>query len=240
MKQKIIFQNENENEIFRFLEANNERKVLNFLNQHDLYQSNEELSFRKSLLENQNLNFIDGFIISVYLSLFNLKKVSRTSGPILTKNFLSNPRLSRNKKHFFIGLGKKDLENLQKKFSHLKEISSYNPPYIKSLNFSKEEIEKISKLINEKKADCVWVGIGCPKQNLLSSELFKKTKAQYFLNVGAALDFLLDKKEEAPRIIKQLGVEWLYRLITDFKHSRKKVWRSLVGLRYLNKITIGK
>ena len=217
------------------IKLNKQRKILNFLNQHDLYQANKEPLFRKTLLEKQNINCIDGFVISAYLSVSNLKKISRTSGPILAKNFLSNPELSQDKKHFFMGLEKKDLNDLQIKFPHLKKIFSYNPPYTKNLNFSKGEIEKIAALINEEKPDYVWVGIGCPKQNILSSELFKKTKAQYFVNVGAAIDFLLEKKKQAPTIVRKLGVEWLYRLITDFKYSRKKVWRSLVGLKYLIK-----
>ncbi|MFH1521629.1 MAG: WecB/TagA/CpsF family glycosyltransferase [archaeon] len=240
MKQKIIFQSIPENKVFKFLKLNKQRKILNFLNQHDLYQSNKEPLFRETLLEKQNINFIDGFIISAYLSITNLRKVSRTSGPILTRDFLSNAELSQNKKHFFIGLEKEDLDNLQTKFPHLKKVSSYNPPYIKDLNFSLGEIEKIAKLINEEKSDYIWVGIGCPKQNILSSLLFKKTKAQYFVNVGAAIDFLLEKKKQAPAIFRKLGVEWFYRLITDFKYSKKKVWRSLVGLRYLNQTKIEK
>jgi len=240
MKQKIIFQSMLENKVFKFLKLNKQRRILNFLNQHDLYQSNKELLFRETLLEKQNLNFIDGFIISIYLSIINLRRVSRTSGPIFSKNFLSNPKLSKNKKHFFIGLEKQDLENLQTRFPHLKKVSSYNPPYIKDLNFSLREIEKIAKFINEEKSDYVWVGIGCPKQNILSSQLFKKTKAQYFVNVGAAIDFLLEKKKQAPAIFRRLGVEWLYRLITDFKYSRKKVWRSLIGLLNLGGIGLNK
>ncbi len=97
---------------------------------------------------------------------------------------------------------------------------------------------KLNKFGNKTKADYVWVGIGCPKQNLLSSQLFKKTKAQYFVNIGAALDFLLGKKEEAPLIIRELGIEWLYRLVTDFKYSKKKVWRSLMGLKNIRSIKL--
>ena len=44
------------------------------------------------------------------------------------------------------------------------------------------------------------------------------------MNVGAALDFLLEKKKQAPNAVKALGIEWLYRLITDFEHSKKKVF----------------
>jgi len=233
MKQKITFQSLDEEKISEFLKSNKDRKTFNFLNLHDLYHANKEPQFGKSLIEEQNINFIDGFIISLSLSISNLKRVSRTSGPVLTKNILSNPTLSQNKKHFFIGPEKEDILSLQKKYPHLKKISSYNPLYIKDINFPKEEIGKIIKLINKENPDYVWVGVGCPKQNILSSVLVPKTEARYFMNVGAALDFLLEKKKQAPQIVRSLGIEWLYRLITDFKHSKIKVWRSLIGLRYL-------
>jgi N-acetylglucosaminyldiphosphoundecaprenol N-acetyl-beta-D-mannosaminyltransferase len=238
MSQKIVFQSKIKSQLFDFLKSNNQRKILNFLNLHDLYQAENEPLFRNAILGEQNLNFIDGFIISAYLSLTNMKRVPRLRGPTFTRDFLSDKKQSANKTHFFIGIEKEDLEKLKLKFPHLKNISSYNPPYIKGLKFPKEEIGKIATMINKSKADYVWIGVGCPKQNILSIELYKKTNAQYFVNIGAALDFLLGKKEEAPLIVRELGMEWLYRLVTDFKYSKKKVWRSLVGIKNLGNVRL--
>ncbi|MBU3923548.1 MAG: WecB/TagA/CpsF family glycosyltransferase [Nanoarchaeota archaeon] len=233
MKQKLTFQDKNEKELFKFLKSNKERKILSFLNQHDLYQLNNEPLFKEALLKKYNLNFIDGSTISVYLSLTNLRKIPRIRGPTFTKDFLSEKNLSKNKRHFFIGLEKKDIQRLKKKLPHLNNTESYNPPFIKFIQFSQEEIKKMSKLINKYKADYVWVGIGCPKQNILTDTLFRKTKAQYFVNIGAGLDFLLEKKKEAPSLVRKLGIEWLYRLVTDFKHTFKKVDKSFISLIYL-------
>jgi len=233
MNKRIPFQSKTKEELFNFFKSNKKRKKINFLNLHDLYQSSKNKTFKESLLNKKSLNYIDGFIISLYLSITNLRKVSRVRGPTFTKDFLSNKKLSENKIHFFISLEKQDVTKLKSKMPHLKKIITHNPPYIKDTKFSDKEIKKIITLINQSKANYVWVGIGCPKQNILSEEIFPKTKALYLINVGAALDFLLDKKIEAPLIIRKLGVEWLYRLITDFKYSRKKVWRSFASLRYI-------
>ena len=46
------------------------------------------------------------------------------------------------------------------------------------------------------------------------------------------MDFITEKKKEAPKFIREIGMEWFYRLITDFRYSRKKVWRSLIGSFY--------
>ncbi|NPE27145.1 WecB/TagA/CpsF family glycosyltransferase [Methanococcoides sp. SA1] len=232
MKKKIRFQKLSKKEMFKFLKTNKKRKTLNFLNLHDIYQFNKEEEFQKSLLKKEGMNFIDGFAISLYLSIINFKKIVRVRGPTFTRDFLLDKDLPKNKSHFFIGLEKDDIRKLKEKIPNLK-AENYNPPYIKKIKFPKKEINKIANLINKKRSDYVWVGIGCPKQNILSNELFEKTKAQYFVNIGAALDFLLDKKQEAPLIVRELGVEWLYRLVTDFKYSRKKVWRSFLGLGYI-------
>jgi len=230
---KLIFQRKNKKELFKFLKNNKERKILNFLNLHDLYHYNREPLFRTSLKRKEIMNFIDGFTISAYLALTNLKNISRLRGPTFTAEFLANENLSKNKRHFFIQLEKEDLNDLRKKFPHLKHIYSYNPSYIKGIQFTKDEIDKIAKKINAKKVDYVWVGIACPKQNILTNSLFDKTNARYFINIGAALDFVLEKKEEAPKYIQKMGIEWLYRLINDFEYSKKKVIRSFIGLKYV-------
>lgn len=238
MNKKIIFQNKTKQKLLKFLKSNKKRKILNFLNQHDLYQLNNESIFKNSLERKEILNFIDGSTISVYLSLTNLKKIPRIRGPTFTKYFLEDKEWQKNKKHFFIIEKKEDIEKLKSKLPYIKKISGYSPPFIKTPQFSKKEIKKISNLINKQKPNYIWIGIGCPKQNILTEDLFKRTKIQYFFNIGAGIDFLLGKKQEAPKLIRNIGMEWLYRLTTDHKHTLKKVWRSLIGLKYLKGINL--
>jgi len=235
MNQKILFQQKIKEEAFKFLKSNKQRKKINFLNLHDLYQVSKNELFKKSLSGKENINFIDGFVISAYLSITNLKRVPRIRGPTFTRDFLSSKELSGNKKHFFILEKEEEFKVIQRKFPHLKNSTAYAPPFVKGIRFPNSEIKKMVSLINKSKTDYVWNGMGSPKQNILSEELFKKTNAQYFMNVGAALDFLQGKKAEAPLIVRELGIEWIYRLITDFKYSKKKVWRSLIGLKHVPK-----
>jgi N-acetylglucosaminyldiphosphoundecaprenol N-acetyl-beta-D-mannosaminyltransferase len=204
------------------------------LNSHDLYQFAKEEIFRNSIKYKNDIKFIDGFIISLYLSLSNLTIAKRFRGPDFTEKFLKNMKFEK-EKMLFIGLGKKDLDLLITKFPNLNKnnLFCYNPPFIKNLEFSNEEVEKMIKLINSKKIDFVWVSIGSPKQNILSNALIDKTQAHLFFNVGAAFDFLLDKKKRAPKFWQNLGIEWFYRFVTDFRYSRKKVLRSFVAIKFL-------
>ena len=235
---RLVFDSMNKKELFSYLESNKQRKVLNFLNQHDLFQRERVNRFHSALNKKNNLNFIDGFTISAFLSLKNLKRIPRIRGPTFTRDFLSIPSFSEEKVHFFIGLNKEDLIILRKKLPFLKKTYSYNPSFIVQSSFPRKEIKKIAQLINKSNSDFVWVCVGSPKQNILSQDLFSLTDNQYYFNVGAALDFILGKKKEAPLFFREIGIEWLYRLITDFKYSKKKVWRSFVGLKYLNKVEL--
>src|SRR3989344_746283 len=216
--EKITFQLKNGKDILTDLGNKKERKIFNFLNLHDIYQWSNEPNFRKSLLSKANINFVDGFLISSILSLKNFKRISRTRGPTFTKEVLSNQNFLKNQKHFFIGIEKEDINSLKRSFPHLKKVSCYNLPYIKEVKFSREELEKVLKKIKKESPDIIWVGIGSPKQNILSLELFERTNKGHFMNIGAGLDFFLGKKKEAPKIIQKVGIEWFYRLITDFKN----------------------
>lgn len=217
----------------------NQRIILNFMNSHDLYFFRNSELFRKSLDPAYNINSIDGFTISIFLSIKKLRKIKRLTGPDFTYNFFKNNK-SHNKKMLFLGIEEDSLDLLVKKFPVLdrKNLFSYNLPYINDIKFPSSEIEKISRIINSKKIDIIWVGLGCPKQYILSYSLLKKTKSKYFFNVGAAIDFLLEKKKRSPKFFRSLGLEWLYRLITDYKKSKKKVLRSLLALKYLNLVDI--
>jgi exopolysaccharide biosynthesis WecB/TagA/CpsF family protein len=128
----------------------------------------------------------------------------------------------------------KDLKQLIDVFPKLKNSKAYVPSYIQGITFPKNEITSMIKELKKFKPDYVWVCIGNPKQEILANQLYKEYTTLYF-NIGAATDFLLKRKKELPLIFRRLGLEWLYRLITDFKYSWKKVWGSLIGLIYLRK-----
>ncbi len=108
---------------------------------------------------------------------------------------------------------------------------------MKGFEFPKEEIEKILKMFKKFKPNFVWVCVGSPKQEIISNQLYKNYKADYF-NVGAALDFLLGKKKEAPTIWRTMSLEWLHQLLVHPMRAGKKVRRSFVALNYLRSVKL--
>lgn len=232
MEKKLSFTEIKDLESFlREKVSNRDRYIFNFINSHDLFFFAKDAKF-KSTFKEHTINFIDGFVVSLFLSLKNLRRIKRLTGPDFTKQIFENKVLPKSKQ-LFIGLEQEDLNKILKRYPYLKKenLFCYNPPYIKEQEFSDDEINKIAKMIKSNKIDYVWIGLGCPKQNFLTDKLFDKTK--FFFNVGAGLDFLLEKKKRAPKIFSMLGLEWFYRLITDFRHSKTKVLRSLKAVIYL-------
>ena len=203
--------------------------IFNPINANTLYYYKNNQFFRDLFSKENHFKLIDGFTVSLF------SRGKRLRGPEFTRKLLNDIDLLKNKKHFFIGLEKKDLDLLVKKCPLLKRknLFSYNPQYIQDIIFPEEERDKIIKLVNKQKIDYLWIGVGSPKQDILSSQIYDKVKVKFIMSIGAALDFVAEKKKEAPRLVQKLGLEWLFRLITDFQYSKKKVWRSLIGTSHM-------
>jgi len=206
-------------------------KILNFFNMNSVFWFFRNEKYRKIISNSDNILFPDGKSLSLKLM------IKQQKGPEFTRRFLLSD-IAKNKKHFFIGLDEKGNKKIAKITGlPAKKIDFYNPPFIKKIEFPEEEIKNLTKKIKKFKPYFVWVCVGGPKQDILANRLFKKYPCFYF-NVGAGIDFFLGKKKEAPRFFTSLGMEWLYRLLTDPKITKKKAWRSFVALRHLGKVQL--
>lgn len=198
-------------------------QIFNFINLEGVYFYNKNKNYKKALDFKYANNFADGAVLSL------IKGVRQQRGPSFTKEFLESLE-AKTEKHFFITSPLNTKEEIVK-FSKIskEKIFVHTPSYIKGFDFSKREIEEIALKIKKFNPKFVWVGIGAPKQEILSYELYKRFKANY-INIGAGLDFFTQKKKAAPKFFQKAKMEWFYRLITDFKHVKPKVLRSFYGL----------
>ena len=77
-------------------------------------------------------------------------------------------------------------------------------------------------------ARIVFVGLGCPKQ-----EIWMAAYAPYLsailVGVGAAFDFLAETKPRAPLWMQRSGLEWLFRLINE----PRRLWKRYLITNYL-------
>jgi N-acetylglucosaminyldiphosphoundecaprenol N-acetyl-beta-D-mannosaminyltransferase len=124
--------------------------------------------------------------------------------------------------HFLYGGGpevpEKLAEELKDRFPGLQVAGVYSPPF---RELTPEEDEGVIKMINDSGAQIVWIGLSTPKQEKWMSSHLKKLKAPVLIGVGAAFDIHSGLKPQAPAWMRNSGLEWLFRLITE----PKRLWK---------------
>lgn len=70
-------------------------------------------------------------------------------------------------------------------------------------------------VIRRSKTTVLWIGLSSPKQVQLALRWRSKLPGVSIMCVGAAFDFVAQAKPSAPQWMKQLGLEWLFRLVTE-------------------------
>ena len=88
------------------------------------------------------------------------------------------------------------------------------------------EKQALIKRIQESEADMLFVGLGCPRQEVFAFE-FAPHLSLPILAVGAAFPFLAGHLPIAPAWMQRGGLEWLYRLSIE----PARLWRRYL---YLN------
>jgi N-acetylglucosaminyldiphosphoundecaprenol N-acetyl-beta-D-mannosaminyltransferase len=153
------------------------------------------------------------------------KSISRVYGPDLMLALMEATQ-HHPLKHFFYGGAPGVAEELQasleKSFPGIQTAGAYCPPF-RSLNES--EISDLQRIVSSTKPDIFWVGLSTPKQERFMAEFLQLLDTKIMIGVGAAFDFHTGRVRQAPRWIRQNGLEWLFRLIQE----PKRLWS-----RYLN------
>jgi N-acetylglucosaminyldiphosphoundecaprenol N-acetyl-beta-D-mannosaminyltransferase len=79
----------------------------------------------------------------------------------------------------------------------------------------------IIRLLQDAKPNFVWVGLGCPKQELLLARLKEALPPAVYLAVGAAFALLGGVVKQAPPSWQRLGLEWVFRSLME----PRRLWR---------------
>lgn len=121
------------------------------------------------------------------------------------------------------GIGKITRIKLIKKYSKIKIVGTH------SGNGTKKEDKQIIDKINKSEADLLFVAYGAPKQEkwiYRNLKLLKSVKVA--IGVGGSFDFISEKVKRAPKIMRKLNLEWLYRLIKNPKRIKRIINASIV------------
>lgn len=67
----------------------------------------------------------------------------------------------------------------------------------------------------------VYVGLGSPKQEFVMQRLQAATGVPVFMAVGVTFSFVAGTVRRAPRLLRRVGLEWLWRLLCE----PRRLWR---------------
>lgn len=177
------------------------------------------------LLERSAMNLPDGMPlvwISRRLGIDSLP--GRVYGPDLMGRTIDVGR-EHGTRHFLYGSTEPVLAQLtagiEQRWPGAVIAGTESPPFTESPEVSEDSLERIV----DSGADVVWVGLGTPKQDVVTQMLAERHGAA-FVAVGAAFDFIAGTKKQAPTWVQDRGLEWGYRLATE----PRRLWkRYLVG-----------
>jgi len=183
----------------------------------------------KQAVNESSLSVPDGFSLILLARLNGHPLKRRVYGPDLMHDFLKVSE-SKGYSHFFYGSTEDILNKLKlrfkKEFPSLKLAGVYSPPFG---SITKEKEEEIVDKINRASPDVLWVGLGCPKQQLWMHRHRDKFKVPVMVGVGAAFDFIAKAKAQAPNWMRDNGLEWLFRLSTE----PKRLWKRYLVANWL-------
>jgi len=161
------------------------------------------------------------------INLLNRTRFSSYPGP----DFFIDKIKEKKYKHTFLGSTKEVLDNLKiqltKIDSNIQNAQFIELPFLKVNEF---DYNVIGKMINQTSSDFIWVSLGAPKQEKFSSILVKHINRGLIVSVGAAFDFHsgLSHVKRSPKILRNLKLEWLYRVFEQPSKTLKRLKDELI------------
>jgi N-acetylglucosaminyldiphosphoundecaprenol N-acetyl-beta-D-mannosaminyltransferase len=98
---------------------------------------------------------------------------------------------------------------------------TYCPPFRR---LTPDEENEVQSIIEEAAPDVLWIGLSTPKQETWMHEHRSKLSVPVMLGVGAAFDLNTGRLKQAPSWMRENGLEWFFRLLTE----PRRLWRRYI------------
>lgn len=183
-------------------------------NVHMVMEAHRDRRFMQ-MLNSSGLTVPDGKPLTWLGRRWGFKLQRRVYGPELLQDFLSLTR-GRGYRHFFYGghpeVTERMVARLRQRFPELDIAGYYSPPF---RTLTEAEDRRVVERINQSRPDVVWVGLGCPKQERWMYEHRDSLKSPVMVGVGQAFNIVAGTLKQAPRWMRERGLEWLFRLLLE-------------------------
>ena len=171
------------------------------------------------VMEHADLVTPDGMPLVWGLGLLGVRGATRVYGPDLTPILCERAAAAGIPVGFYGSTPEvlADLTtNLARRCPDLQVVYTYSPPFRLQ---TPEENTADRERIERSGARLLFVGLGTPKQELWMAA--NRDGRTVMVGVGAAFDFIAGHKRQAPNLLQDLGLEWLFRLFNE----PRRLWR---------------
>jgi N-acetylglucosaminyldiphosphoundecaprenol N-acetyl-beta-D-mannosaminyltransferase len=219
-------------DITNYQDATN--KILNWAQQHEsksVFASNVHMTMETyddpkfaQIVNSADLVTPDGMPLVWALRALGIKDASRVYGPTLTLDVCQAAATNGISIALYGGTAESLVaftDFLRNRFPSIKIVCQISPPFRPLI---KDEDADYTRQIVESGAQIVFVGIGCPRQEIWIAEHQGHIPA-VMLGVGAAFDFHSGRVRQAPQLMQKIGLEWLFRLIMEPKRLWKRYFK---------------
>jgi N-acetylglucosaminyldiphosphoundecaprenol N-acetyl-beta-D-mannosaminyltransferase len=151
------------------------------------------------------------------------KLSDRVYGPTLMLETLKASQHQPQFRHFLFGGRQSTLDKLVSSFATrfpgATIAGSYSPPFGE---WPPGEFDKVRAQILASRANLVWVGLGCPKQEHWIAKHKHQLPPAIYFGIGAAFAFHAGEVKQSPPTLQKLGLEWAYRLAMEPRRLFKR------------------
>lgn len=173
---------------------------------------------------NSNYRVCDSQILMYASNFLGTPLKEKISGSDLFPQFYTYHKNNESVKIFLLGAAEgvaiKAQEEINQKVGREIVIQAYSPSF--GFEKNEEECDKIVELINRSGATVLAIGVGAPKQEKwLVKYRQKLTNIKIFLAIGATIDFEAGCKPRSPKWMSEVGIEWVYRLLSE----PRRLWK---------------
>lgn len=178
------------------------------LNPENAVVAVENESFRKIYFNTNSIAIADGIGILWAAKMLQIENVSRTTGADLMCEIVKK---HKDKKILFLG-GKYDVA--EKVVQYFKNQVNNNGEFIALGGVDKNDTNLINEVVKIN-PDILFVAFGSPHQELWIESNSEKLSKVLCMGVGGGFDFIAGILPRAPTHLRNLGLEWLFRLFIE-------------------------
>ena len=169
-------------------------------------------------IKNADLSLADGTGIVMAAKLKRLKIPGRVRGFDTTIAIFERLSAKREFTVYFLGgkpgVAEKAKVNMEERYPNMKVVGYHH-------GYFTDDAEIIDE-INRLSPDILAISLGMPRQELWAT-VNRNINTRITLCLGGTIDILAGEVRLTPSLLRKLGLEWLYRLITQPSRARRQL-----------------